>query len=188
MSLTVSDWVKERLENCKRIAATKKGEDRAGWLEDAKYFAEIYAIVSAPEAQKPPAAEPGRYDMAVKFWLEYRMDRNLPMFNELPVDTQLYAQYIVGILTERAASTAPGWIAVSERLPEVGERIDVWILDDNSEIGGDRSEYDDIWEYVPSHPAWGNAENNRSGIFQVTHWRKRPLPPLAAPPAPHKET
>jgi len=32
------DWLKERKANCERIAAEKTGADRAGWLEDGKYF------------------------------------------------------------------------------------------------------------------------------------------------------
>jgi hypothetical protein len=32
------DWIDERYENAKRIAATKQGQDRQGWLEDASYF------------------------------------------------------------------------------------------------------------------------------------------------------
>lgn len=34
-------WVRERMENCERIAERKIGADRNGWLDDAKYFRAI---------------------------------------------------------------------------------------------------------------------------------------------------
>ena len=38
--LTLVAWLIERKENCERIAQMKTGEERAGWLEDAEYFAQ----------------------------------------------------------------------------------------------------------------------------------------------------
>ena len=39
------DWIGERMENALRIAMTKEGEDRAGWLEDAHYFSSVLSIL-----------------------------------------------------------------------------------------------------------------------------------------------
>lgn len=41
-------WVRERLVNCMRIAATKVGDDRALWLDDARYFAAILQALAPP--------------------------------------------------------------------------------------------------------------------------------------------
>jgi hypothetical protein len=43
----LEDWVRERLDNCQRIAAQKVGHYREGWLEDAQYFQRILAAVVA---------------------------------------------------------------------------------------------------------------------------------------------
>jgi hypothetical protein len=50
--LTVEEWVRERLDNCHRIAAKKVGADREGWLEDARYFQRILARLAAHERAK----------------------------------------------------------------------------------------------------------------------------------------
>jgi hypothetical protein len=34
----VIEWLKERLDNCRLIAGTKKFGERAGWMEDARFF------------------------------------------------------------------------------------------------------------------------------------------------------
>ena len=41
----LEEWVRERLANCKRIAAEKQGIERDGWLEDVRYFSEILDLV-----------------------------------------------------------------------------------------------------------------------------------------------
>src|ERR1035438_10261587 len=38
--LTLVEWLIERKENCKRIAARTTGSNRDGWLEDERYFTE----------------------------------------------------------------------------------------------------------------------------------------------------
>lgn len=43
--LTLSEWVRERLANCERIAAKRTGAERAGWLEDARYFRMVLDVL-----------------------------------------------------------------------------------------------------------------------------------------------
>jgi hypothetical protein len=39
------DWLEERLANSMRLAREKAGEDRAGWVQDAAYYAKTLAIL-----------------------------------------------------------------------------------------------------------------------------------------------
>jgi hypothetical protein len=41
----VIKWLRERRENCKRIAQGKLGDDRRGWLVDAEWFDRTIALL-----------------------------------------------------------------------------------------------------------------------------------------------
>lgn len=43
---SVAAWLQERMENCVRIADTKLGADKAGWVEDACFFKAAILLVS----------------------------------------------------------------------------------------------------------------------------------------------
>lgn len=45
-------WLQERAENAARIAATKTGDDRAGWLEDEAYFLAAIRLSNTPALPK----------------------------------------------------------------------------------------------------------------------------------------
>jgi hypothetical protein len=48
----VRQWLSERLANCYRLAATKTGDDREGWLEDAAHFAAAMGMVEWSELER----------------------------------------------------------------------------------------------------------------------------------------
>lgn len=43
--LPLLEWVRERYENCLRLAKLKEGADQDSWLEDAHYFRQLMTIV-----------------------------------------------------------------------------------------------------------------------------------------------
>jgi hypothetical protein len=50
---SVIEWLRERYDNCVRIAAQKNGDDQIGWLVDAAYFRAAIEIIDAKEGGKP---------------------------------------------------------------------------------------------------------------------------------------
>lgn len=58
-NLSLDQWVRERYENCLRLAETKSGLDRDGWLNDADYFRRIAAeLRDSPSRPSPDARLP----------------------------------------------------------------------------------------------------------------------------------
>jgi hypothetical protein len=51
------DWLEERLANSLRLADEKNGNDRAGWVEDAAYYAKTLAILRTLSGTPPPAPQ-----------------------------------------------------------------------------------------------------------------------------------
>ncbi len=50
----VLEWVRERYDNCIRIAAQKTGPEKAGWLTDAAYFEAIARFMTDDKVQAQP--------------------------------------------------------------------------------------------------------------------------------------
>lgn len=49
MESPVVSWLQERLDNCLRIAKSKSGVDRLGWIDDAQHFHAAIETIKALE-------------------------------------------------------------------------------------------------------------------------------------------
>ena len=57
--LNLMEWIAERAENCSRLAETKRGTDRALWLEDERYFmAVLEALATLQNIEGAPRGAP----------------------------------------------------------------------------------------------------------------------------------
>jgi hypothetical protein len=55
VTLSLLEWLEERRDNTIRIALTKSGSYRTGWIEDAAYFqAAIIALTEGYDANRKP--------------------------------------------------------------------------------------------------------------------------------------
>jgi len=45
--IDVMNWLEERRDNCRRIAAERSGNDRNGWLDDYEHFSAAIALIEA---------------------------------------------------------------------------------------------------------------------------------------------
>lgn len=43
----VRGWLQDRRDNCQRIARSKRGEDRKGWLDDVAFFTAAVGLIDA---------------------------------------------------------------------------------------------------------------------------------------------
>lgn len=139
---------------------------------------EVTELMTAFAKAEQETEQLGRYELAVKFWMEYRMDRKLPMFNELPVDMQLYAQYIVGnLMANPAAQPTPGWISASI-IPEDGV-YEVVVSHAGKEEYIDGASYNSDQE-----PEWTLSSDPYDVMMDLQVTRYRNFGPLPSPPEP----
>ncbi len=59
MPLSLEDWLRERHENCLRLAEQKVGAEREGWLEDAAYFSRAMTTIVALRSLVGTWEDPG---------------------------------------------------------------------------------------------------------------------------------
>lgn len=136
-------------------------------------------ILSAPEAHKPPAAEPEIEDLIsslISTCITFACaeeDSEKEIAADKDID-KLRSDLSV-LFRKLAASTAPGWIALFAERPETGKWCWVIIGKTVQHVPAKLNDDEDdnpVWE-------WMN-EGDEAPFNVVTHWQ-----PLAAPPAPH---
>jgi hypothetical protein len=69
------------------------------------------------------------------------------------------------------------WISVADRLPEIGQTVLVWMIDDNSEYGGRRYEYADVWTFDNANQYFCDHTPKSALKHAVTYWMPLPAPP-----------
>lgn len=57
----VVEWLKLRRAHCLRLAATKMGDDRRGWEEDAEYFRQAVMLILGITDQDVAETMPEKY-------------------------------------------------------------------------------------------------------------------------------
>lgn len=75
-------WIEEREQNALRIADTKHGTDREGWLEDASYFSQCKASVVALKILRAwnsgTAGFDGQVVVTLNKWIDAGMSGPIP--------------------------------------------------------------------------------------------------------------
>lgn len=74
-------------------------EERTTGVKVHRWFElrdEIIRLINLARLNAGGSGQEGRFETTEKLWDEYRKFRELPAFTKLPLDTQLFAQYVVG--------------------------------------------------------------------------------------------